>query len=834
MNPPIDERRRIAEILKAALMLDGSERSAFLDEHCPPGETREQIERLLQEAEADDSFLETGGGLGFVPPPTRAPAADPGESAAGQMIRGYRLIELIGTGGMGEVWKAEQTTPVRRLVALKLVKRGMDSDEVVARFESERQALAIMNHPNIARVFDGGVSETGRPFFVMELVRGIPITEYCDRNKLSTHERLDLFLQVCAGIQHAHHKGIIHRDIKPSNALVTTETGPPVPKMIDFGVARAINEPLTDKAMHTRLGVIIGTPGYMSPEQFEVGTTDVDTRADVYSLGVLLYEMLTSLTPFDWSEPERMGFDQLRHRLWEEEPPAPSSRIERATGSFEELARKHRARPAMLAAELRGDLDWIILKALRKDRTARYDSPHEMALDIERYLRDEPVVAGPPSALYRFSKFTRRNRTAFALGGAIAFGIVAAGVALTYALVESGRQRERAEVALAAEQEARLESDAVAAFLEDMMSSAGPRHAGRDVTVRTLIDEGAKTVDARFGDDSMVGARLRTTMGVVYDELGDYEKARPLLTDGLAIAEQVLGPENLELVRYLDRLADFHSNVGDYEEAGTLYQRSIAIQEKAYGASSPEVAGTLNNYSALLSKMGDHTGAAQALERSIEIQQKVYGEGHPHIVGLLNNVAVHLSAAGDYAGARKLCERALHAVESSMPPGHPWILTIRGNIADLLVAEGRIDTALVLQQEVLADRERILGEDHPDVALSLIGLSEVHRQMGDLDDALATADRALSIVERKLGAENPKAVPALRMRAEVYEDMGRLAVARADLERALRIADATDGASPESTEEIVKNLHRVLTAMGDTAAADRIAARVSTGTVSRD
>ncbi|HEV3298372.1 MAG TPA: serine/threonine-protein kinase [Planctomycetaceae bacterium] len=355
--------------------------------------------------------------------PLTPPSTVIGEAEhVGAMIGPYKLMEQIGEGGFGLVFVAEQQKPVRRRVAIKVIKPGMDTQEVITRFEAERQALALMDHPNIARVLDAGTTDSGRPYFVMELVHGIPITDYCDRNRLTPRERLELFVSVCRAVQHAHQKGIIHRDIKPSNVLVTLHDGIPVVKVIDFGVAKALHQPLTDKTIYTRFAQIVGTPLYMSPEQAEMSGLDIDTRSDIYSLGVLLYELLTGTTPFDRKRLSQAAYDELIRIIRDEEPPRPSTRLSRSTETLSVVAAQRRTEPARLSRMFRGDLDWITMKALEKDRTRRYETASGLARDVERYLNDEPVEAGPPGAGYRLRKFARKNRMALRIAGA--FGLL--------------------------------------------------------------------------------------------------------------------------------------------------------------------------------------------------------------------------------------------------------------------------------------------------------------------------------------------------------------------------------------------------------------------------
>jgi eukaryotic-like serine/threonine-protein kinase len=368
--------------------------------------------------------------------PEDRPAAEP------RQIGPYRVLDALGVGGMGIVYLAEQAEPVRRRVALKVVKLGMDTKQVLARFESERQALAVMDHPNIARVLDGGVTQDGRPYFVMELVRGTPITEYADTHRLTTGERLRLFIAVCRAVQHAHQKGVIHRDIKPSNVLVAIQDGAPVVKVIDFGIAKAVGLGLTEQTLVTRAGQILGTPEYMSPEQAEMSGLDVDTRTDIYSLGVLLYELVVGALPFDL----RAQADYtISHTLRERETPRPSTRLTSLGETVSTVARYRRTTPEGLRRELRGDLDWIILKAMDKDRTRRYETANGLAMDVERHLADEPVVARPPSARDRIAKFVRRNRPAVVAGAVATVAVIGGAAASTAGFLQAREQQARAE-----------------------------------------------------------------------------------------------------------------------------------------------------------------------------------------------------------------------------------------------------------------------------------------------------------------------------------------------------------------------------------------------------
>src|SRR5947208_1473516 len=447
MNPSREEALFTLAVEKTA-----AERVAFLERECSgDAELRQRVEALLGAHEKAGEFLNE--------PPAAVSAKTfvittgmvPITEKAGDRIGRYKLLQQIGEGGCGVVYMAEQEEPVRRRVALKVIKLGMDTKSVIARFEAERQALALMDHPNIARVLDAGATETGRPYFVMELVRGIKITEYCDQNKLATDERLKLCTQVCHAIQHAHQKGIIHRDIKPSNILVTLHDGVPVPKVIDFGIAKATQGRLTDQTLFTAFEQFIGTPAYMSPEQAEMSGLDVDTRSDVYALGVLLYELLTGLTPFDTKELLQSGLDELRRTIREKEPERPSTRLNTMIAAdLTSAATQRRTDAPKLIHLLRGDLDWIVMKALEKDRTRRYESASSLAMDIQRHLENEPVLASPPSNLYRFQKLVRRNKTIFAAVVAVALALV---IGLGLSLYLFIRERDARRRAVAAEQE---------------------------------------------------------------------------------------------------------------------------------------------------------------------------------------------------------------------------------------------------------------------------------------------------------------------------------------------------------------------------------------------
>jgi serine/threonine protein kinase len=426
-----------------------------------------------------------GGGLGESRKVTAQPEV---EEEPSRIIGRYKILQKLGEGGCGVVYMAEQTEPVRRRVALKIIKLGMDTRQVIARFEAERQALALMDHPHIAKVLDAGATETGRPYFVMELVKGIRVTDYCDQNHLSTRDRLGLFVQVCHAIQHAHQKGVIHRDIKPSNVLVTLHDGVPVPKVIDFGIAKAAEQPLTEKTVFTAVGQFIGTPTYMSPEQAELSGLDIDTRADIYALGVLLYELLTGRTPFDAKELLDAGLDEMRRRIREEEPVRPSTRLSTmADVDLTAVAAQRRSESSKLARFIRGDLDWIVMKCLEKDRTRRYETANGLAMDIQRHLNNEPIVARPPSGIYRFQKMVRRNKLAVGAAVAVAAALIVGLTLSTLLWLAERKARSRAELAEQASQESKAQMERVfKLFLDGQITrKSHPREYKEVVTSET-------------------------------------------------------------------------------------------------------------------------------------------------------------------------------------------------------------------------------------------------------------------------------------------------------------------------------------------------------------
>ncbi len=545
-------------------------------------------------------------------PTDRAPSLIlPGLKAPGSVIGLYKLLQKIGEGGFGAVYMAEQEQPVRRKVALKIIKAGMDTSEVIARFESERQALAIMDHPNIARVFDAGSTESGRPYFVMELVKGVPITEFCDRNHFSPEQRLRLFIDVCHAIQHAHHKGVIHRDIKPSNVLVTLHDGTPVVKVIDFGVAKAITQKLTERTLFTAFGQMIGTPAYMSPEQAEMSGLDIDTRSDVYSLGVLLYELLTGTTPLEAKRLREAGYVEMQRLIREVNPPRPSTRLSSLGDSATVTAGNRGLDVKRLVSLLSGDLDWIVMKALAKERNRRYDTPATFAEDVERYLRREAILARPPSAAYKFRKFAERNRVAVAASAAVIAALVAGAAIATWQAVAASRARSL----LAARNTELLRANARERQRFDLaMEAVGAFHTGvsEDVLLKQQEFEPLRTrllgtaaefyrkLEAQLGDASDVSSKsalakayvglsgAAAAVGSTDQALKDLDRARELYENLTAAAPADVAGRR-ELVRVLIEISDVHAQRKEMDLSRKAAARAVDVGEELIRA-APDVA----------------------------------------------------------------------------------------------------------------------------------------------------------------------------------------------------------------------------------------------------
>ncbi len=793
-------------------MAPGEQRQAYLDQACG-GDTalRANIEELLRTKESAGGFLAD---------PERHPLVATAQvtEQAGTMIGRYKLLEKIGEGGMGVVYMAEQEEPVRRRVALKIIKLGMDTESVIAHFEAERQALALMDHPNIAKVLDGGATETGRPYFVMELVQGVPITEFCDKNHLPTQERIKLFIQVCQAIQSAHQKGIIHRDIKPTNILVTLNAGVPVPMVIDFGVAKATQQKLTEKTVFTNYATMIGTPAYMSPEQAEMSRLDVDTRSDIYGLGVLLYELLTGSTPFPEKRLRSASYKEMQRIILEEEPERPSTRLRRASIT----ASRPNSQFLILNSQFSIDLDWIVMKCLEKDRARRYETANGLAADLKRHLDNEPVVARPPSAAYRLQKAWRRNKTAFVATALMAGVLVTATGVSAWQAVRATRAEKLAAGRLIESENARKEAEAISKFLTEVFQSPDPAHDGRTITVVETLSNAVKKLDTDLTNQPAQRAKLQATLGDTYYALGLYreaislrEKVRDyyLATSGperpdtlsamhnlassygdagerdkainlgeqvLALRRKVLGPQHRDTLRTMNNLANFYDYAGRRDEALKLREQVLALRREVLGPEHPDTFGAMNNLGNSYDQVGRWEDALKLQEEVLAFRRKVLGPERPDTIGAMNNLANSYNGAGRHDEALKLREQVLVLRSRVNGPEHPDTLRAMRNLADSYDSydqAGYRDEALKLREQVLALRRKVLGPEHPDMVNAIQSLADSYFEAGRQEEGLKLREQVLELRRKVLGAEHPDTLGAMNDLANSYFRAGRISEA---------------------------------------------------------
>jgi serine/threonine protein kinase/tetratricopeptide (TPR) repeat protein len=812
----------VDDVYLAALERESAEqRSAYLEEACAGHpELRRRVERLLETQAKIGSFLEA-------PAPEICPTVgEPNREHPGTVIGPYKLLQQIGDGGMGVVWMAEQTHPVQRKVALKVIKPGMDTNQVIARFEAERQALAMMDHVNIARVFDGGATESGRPYFVMELVHGVPITKYCDDNHLTPRERLELFVPVCQAIQHAHQKGIIHRDIKPSNVMVTLYDGKPVPKVIDFGVAKATEQKLTERTLFTQYGTMVGTLEYMSPEQAETSALGVDTRSDIYSLGVLLYELLTGSTPLTHKRMKEAAYAEILRMIKEEEPPKPSTRLSDSGEALASISAQRKTEPAKLTKLVRGELDWIVMKCLEKDRNRRYETANGFALDVQRYLADEPVTAGPPSASYRLRKFVRRNKRPVIAAGVVLAILVAGIVGTTLGLVgamqaedkaqkrfeeaERARageaaQRQKAEAAEAATlADYKANADEVIALLIGSKANLGPQE-------KAYLDNASKrwkAFAARQGDEE----RSRALRGEghyrvawQWQQLGRNEEARAeyeLARD----VQQKLVEQFPGVAAYQQDLAGTHNNLGNLfrelimlEKARAEYQAARDIQKKLVDQFPNEpayqkyLAYTHHNLGILLGDLGRSKEAWAEQLKARDLRAKLVEQfrnepgyqqdlaGTHQVIGrLLADRGNREEARTEYLAALRIRSELL--ARFPFEPAHQRDLASTHNILGGLLRELRkpeealaeyqaardLRSKLVKQYRAVPAYQQLLAYTHNDLGALL-------RELGKRDEAFSEHTAALGLRSRLV--EQFTNSPTYKQElADTYHNLGLLLI----------------------------------------------------------
>jgi serine/threonine protein kinase/tetratricopeptide (TPR) repeat protein len=707
--------------------------------------------------------------------------------APGTVIGPYRLLQQIGEGGFGVVFMAEQISPVRRMVALKVIKPGMDTRQVIARFESERQALALMDHPNVAKVLDAGATASGRPYFVMELVKGVPITEFCDRNHLRPDQRLNLFLDACRAIQHAHQKGVIHRDIKPNNVMVTLHDGIPVVKVIDFGLAKATAQQLTKRTLFTAYGEMLGTPVYMSPEQAEMSGLDIDTRTDVYSLGVLLYELLTGTTPLKLERLRRAAYAEMQRIIREEEPPRPSARLSSLGGSATILAGNRGLDVKHLVKVLIGDLDWIVMKSLEKDRNRRYDTPGNFAEDIDRYLRHEEIVARPPSKVYKLRKFVQRNRGVVLTTIVVAVALVAGTAIATWQALRAKRAEATAVASAAAEKTAREDAQAREAETKEVLNfvekkifaAARPKDQdgglGYDVKLADALKSSLPFVEKSFPKQPLVEARLRMTLGQSFLFLGDFPSAAQQGEAARALYTQFRGFDAPDTLTSMLKLANAYEALGRHAEALKLREDTLALHRAKLGPDHADTLTCMTNLANTYGYLGRLQEAYKLREETLTLSKAKLGPDHPITLLSMNNLAYSYLDFGRNADALKLREETLSHRKAKLGPDHPDTLRSMQDLAASYRLAGRNADALKLHEQTLPIQKDKLGADHPDTLMGMHLLGLCYHDLGRYAEAVKLQEETLALRKAKLGPDHPAVLASIDALANTYGDLGRYA-----------------------------------------------------------
>ncbi|MFY7874125.1 MAG: tetratricopeptide repeat protein [Pirellula sp.] len=750
--------------------------------------------KLLNYASVNESFMEN--------PPHLSDLAEhvgPVYESIGDVIGPYKLLQRIGEGGMGAVFMADQLEPVQRRVAIKVIKPGMDTAQVLSRFETERQTIVMMDHPNIARALDVGTTDQGRPYFVMELVKGIPITHYCDAQRLSTNQRLSLFIPVCSAIQHAHLKGVIHRDLKPSNVLVAQYDNQAIPKVIDFGVAKAINQHWVQGTIFTQLGQVVGTLEYMSPEQSKLNQLDVDTRSDVYSLGVLLYELLTGSTPLQSNRLREVAWDELTKMIRDEEPPLPSVRISKSE-TIADIAACRQTEPGRLSRLVRGELDWIVMKALDKDRARRYQTPNDLALDIQRYLNNEAVMACPPSTLYQWGKFARRH-SFWILSGALILGSLMLGFAGTLwqayeakkATSVAEQQRDLAEAeskrARLAEQAASVAADqskreaeisrAIGNFVnEDLLAFADPNvEPDRNIQLRVLLDRAAQSVN-KLQHVPPVEAALCHTLATAYLNLGEYRDSKKHADRALELRQKSYGTSNPETLESHLLVAEIQLHSAQFRDASKTYQEAIDLCSTTLGPRHTMTLRGLRGIGNTWLQLGRLDIARDHLRGLLETQRQVFGDNHREPLETRRELAELLHAKGLYHDAQIAFSALLPDLEAHFGAEHPMTLKAKGGAATTLLTLGRLGESRTARRAIFETQSRTLGPEHPETLMTASLLANVSFKAGKLNEAETQQRQLLQTAEDRLGDKHLVTIQLSTALADILAETGSLTEAK--------------------------------------------------------
>ncbi|MGE0128903.1 MAG: tetratricopeptide repeat protein [Blastocatellales bacterium] len=780
MNP--ERWRRIEDLFRAVIDRPAAEREAYLTRVSGDDEELRREMLSLLAYETSEGFIEdpiASAALSFT--------AEPKDDLTGERIGAYRVTRLIGRGGMGAVYEAARDDgQFDQQVAIKVIKRGMDTDFVRGRFLRERQILASLDHPRIARVFDGGATPNGLPYFVMEFVAGEPITNYCHGRGLSLNDKLKLFREVCSAVQYAHQNLVIHRDLKPSNILVADDGAP---KLLDFGIAKLLMPDPREAVTQTETAYRMMTPDYASPEQAR--GLAVATTTDVYSLGVLLYELLTGRRPYQFKTSSPA---EIERAIRDTETEEPSKVVGRMTGA-----------PARLARRLAGDLDNIVMMAMRKEPERRYQSVEQFSEDIRRHLEGLPVVARKDTFGYRAGKFARRHKA-----GVIILALLAIlAVAMTIQAAFIARERDRAN------QEAAT-AEAVTRSLVTLFEIADPsKSSGNVITARELLDQGAEKVVRELKDQPEVQARLMDTIGRLYQSIGSYDRAQPLLEEALKLRRQSLGPEHPDVAASLNHLAEVVYLKGDYEGSESLFRESLAMRRKLLGVEHKDVAESLNNLASTLRERGNLGETEPLLREALAMRRKLLGEEHSDVAESLNDLGRLLSEQGKFDEAESLYRQALEMRRKLLGADHPRVAINLNNLAAMLQEKGDYKGAEPLFREALAMRRKLLGEEHPDVAISLGNLASLLQDLREYDEAERLYRQTLAIRRRVLSEEHPRVTITMNNLATLLQAKKDYVGAEALFRQALAIRRKVLGEERPEVATSLNNLAGLLYDKGE-------------------